>query len=133
MSKGTEKRKCCGSVSDHTGFHRYPCGKGASIDEGGKWYCRTHAPSLVKAKQEARHAKWDASAKARREGWAKEEAEAAELARRASHFEGLLAACEAALTIMPTGEYTPLQEAGQETLRIRAQLRTAIRAAKEGK
>ncbi len=36
----------------------YPCGKTASIEEGGKWYCRTHAPSLVEAKRDASAAEW---------------------------------------------------------------------------
>lgn len=44
----------------------------------------------------------------------------------------LLAACEAALTTMPTGEYTPAQLAGQEVLQIREQLRAAIAKAKDG-
>lgn len=38
----------------------------------------------------------------------------------------LLAACEAALSLMPTGEYTPNQEAKQEALIVRKQLRAAI-------
>ena len=126
MSKGTEKRKCCGRVWSAVGFHFYECRRCASVREGGKWYCKTHAPSLVKAKNDARQAKWDASAKARREGWAKEEAEAAELARRTSHFEGLLAACEAALLYIKACKYsdigTPI-----------TQLIDAIAAAKGGK
>ena len=53
------KHTCCGNSWE--GHNSYRCGKTASIEEGGKWYCRIHAPSLVAAKRDARDAKWRAS------------------------------------------------------------------------
>lgn len=53
-------------------------------------------------------------------------------ARLIASAPDLLAACEAALLLMPTGEYTPNQEAKQESLRVRSMLRAAIAKAKGG-
>ncbi len=36
---------CCAAVSDFTGFHWLACGRRAKYNEGGKYYCGTHAPS----------------------------------------------------------------------------------------
>jgi hypothetical protein len=51
--------KCRGSVW-HGGFHTSICGRGAKYECDGKWYCKTHHPPNIQAKQEARSAKWRA-------------------------------------------------------------------------
>lgn len=57
MSK--EKHKCEGETRPGSyGFRGHRCGKTASLNEDGKWYCRIHAPSIVKAKDETRDAKY---------------------------------------------------------------------------
>jgi len=37
--------RCAKKVMD--GFHAYPCSRTGSVQEEGKNWCRTHAPSLV--------------------------------------------------------------------------------------
>ena len=40
------------------GYHSYTCGKAAKAERDGKWYCGTHDPERLRAKDEAREAKW---------------------------------------------------------------------------
>ena len=50
----TIKHKCCQLVGGSGGIYKgSPCGKTASFEEDGKWFCKTHSPSV-------REAKWDA-------------------------------------------------------------------------
>lgn len=58
-----EKHICCDQIySRESGWSsRHTCGKTASIEEDGKWYCRTHAPSFRKAKLDAKMAEWNAA------------------------------------------------------------------------
>lgn len=45
----------------------HPCGKNASIQEGERWYCKTHAPSTRKAKRDASRGKYRNEVAAERE------------------------------------------------------------------
>jgi hypothetical protein len=60
----TEKHTCQGTAGTYRSFHRYTCGKTASLEHEGKWYCKRHHPPTIKAKDAARSAKWDAEWKA---------------------------------------------------------------------
>lgn len=54
------KHKCEGVCYDrvtHRGGY-YGCNSNASVNEDGKWWCKRHAPSLVKAKQAKQARKW---------------------------------------------------------------------------
>lgn len=70
--------KCCKRVypkERYGSFHGHGCCKKATLVEDGKPYCKTHAPSIVAAKEAARRAQWDAEARARQAKW---DAEAAQ-------------------------------------------------------
>ena len=58
-----EKHVCQGLISSGGGWgHSYhKCGKVASVEEDGKWYCKVHAPSLKKARRDKRDAGYKAS------------------------------------------------------------------------
>ena len=53
---------CAATVVNN--WNRYPCSRNGVVEEDGKWWCRQHAPSAVKARREkasARYnAKWEA-------------------------------------------------------------------------
>lgn len=40
-------------------FSNFRCSRPGTLEEGGKWWCKTHAPSLVKARNAARNAETD--------------------------------------------------------------------------
>lgn len=63
--------KCAAAVFGD--YSSYPCGKAGKFEEGGKHWCGIHLPSRVKAKLEARNAKWDAKSNAQRIRWKAEE------------------------------------------------------------
>lgn len=65
-------------------------------------------------------------------GGAVKAADAELIVRAVNSHAALLEACKAALTQMPTGTYTPAQEAGQTALVVRAQLRSALKLATKG-
>lgn len=74
----TEKHTCDGEVYRRGNSWRnrfVRCGKTASLNEGGHWYCRVHAPSIVEDKKAKRHAEWEL------EWGAKRSAEARRIAR----------------------------------------------------
>ena len=57
---GAIKPKCGKLIYPPGGYYGVPCGKTATYEEGGAYYCKTHHPPNVEAKQAAKHAKWDA-------------------------------------------------------------------------
>lgn len=75
----TEKRQCAKSVWHPRGNwgHHVPCQRNATVEEDGKWWCSTHAPSLAKARADKRYAEYQAARKAERD----EGARAREIAR----------------------------------------------------
>ena len=56
----SEKHTCCGSVWRGWAGGNQTCGKNAKHEHEGKWYCKTHHPPSVNAKDEARRAIWAA-------------------------------------------------------------------------
>ena len=48
-----------------SGYGQYDCSRAGKIEEGGKWYCATHAPSKVAARAAVRNAEWDRKNNAR--------------------------------------------------------------------
>ncbi len=41
-----------------TNHHRGLCGRGARYEHEGRWYCKTHHPPTIEAKNKARLEKW---------------------------------------------------------------------------
>jgi len=58
--------KCAGQVQGDDRWPKwYPCRNAGTIKEDGKCWCKIHAPSIVKARQNARDKKWRDKWKAR--------------------------------------------------------------------
>lgn len=57
----TEKHHCSARVWSQGAFFSSPCARSGSLFEEGKHWCKTHAPSSVKARRDASRAKWDFS------------------------------------------------------------------------
>lgn len=96
-----EKQKCAGRTYD--GMHRgyYPCTRNGSLEHDGKLWCKTHHPPTVKAKEQARSAKWEAEYQARKENDRRQAIER-ELSKKALawvrlHYPTTVAAWEAEL------------------------------------
>ena len=70
-----EKHTCEEPISRDNGWSTYTHGVTARYHEEGKWYCGTHAPSVRKAKDDARHAAWKAKWAARTASWERVAAE----------------------------------------------------------
>ncbi len=51
--------------------HGSQCKKRGKIKRGGKWFCGTHDPEAIKAKNEAQRAKWNAEEAAQRRRYAR--------------------------------------------------------------
>lgn len=49
-----EKHQCAERVWH--GYHKFPCQFAGRLFEGGKWWCKRHAPSTVEAKRDAQKA-----------------------------------------------------------------------------
>jgi hypothetical protein len=110
------KPKCCGKVSPAGSWRSYPCGKNASMEHEGKHYCKTHHPPTVKAKADARTAKWRAEWDALDEAKEKARAEAAEQKRRADCYDALVERVkelEEALRAILVAADTPLAQGGE--------------------
>lgn len=87
----SEKIHLC-SATVQQGFHSYGCSNLAKIERGGRWYCGTHDPVAVKAKRDARNARFMRELDARVAEREQAAASQAELERRAACFDDLLAA-----------------------------------------
>lgn len=48
------EHKCCGTVWPAGAFRSYPCSRNAKVERDGKWYCGTHDPVAVAAKQSSK-------------------------------------------------------------------------------
>jgi len=63
LRRKTMKQQCSGQVYKREktwGVSFRPCKKIGVLEEDGRWWCRTHAPSLKKALREKRDRKWNA-------------------------------------------------------------------------
>ena len=82
------KHTCEGHV-----FFNYlsrPCGKSAAHEHEGHWYCKTHHPPTVKAKDAARSAKFRAKLYAERDAAQAKRLAADEQKQRADCYDDLL-------------------------------------------
>jgi hypothetical protein len=53
---------CCARVRIND-WHSGNCGKDATVERDGKWYCRRHDPEVIKAKRAKSEAKYEARQK----------------------------------------------------------------------
>lgn len=56
----TKQERCSKEVSDNTGWHWSQCLRRWTVQEDGKRWCKQHAPSSVKTRQEASAARYQA-------------------------------------------------------------------------
>ena len=61
------RHTCCATVSGEKVFLRYhykPCGRTATVERNGKWYCKMHDPVRIREREDARreenNAQWKA-------------------------------------------------------------------------
>ena len=61
MTDDTTARACSTNVYDRGCFGRsHQCERAASVERAGKFFCKQHDPVAIKAKSDARTAKWEA-------------------------------------------------------------------------
>jgi len=87
-------RKCPAKVYDSGAMSSHTCGRAAAFEFGGRWFCKTHHPPTVKAKDEARHKAYTDKFNAEMARNAAARKAAAEQARRAACFDDLLEALQ---------------------------------------
>ena len=87
----TTEHTCKGEV--WSGYSYHSCGKKAKHEHEGRWYCKTHHPPTVEAKDKARSERFEKKWAAKRERDALEAAQKAEQQRRADLYPELLEAC----------------------------------------
>ena len=104
---GSEDRRCSGQAWERgLAFgHHYRCTRNGTVHEDGKWWCRIHAPSLVKQKRDKQQAKYDAR-------WHGQRDKAAYLEKRAELLEELYATVEIHLELIDAANIPlrPIQE-----------------------
>ena len=111
----------------------FPCALRGTITEEGKRWCSHHAPSLVAARQEKAHAKWEAKYSAEQAANLAADQEQAENDRKLEAFPVLLAACEhalATLTVWPLPTNTPDRQIAAIAKKTEKSLRATIAKAK---
>jgi uncharacterized Zn finger protein (UPF0148 family) len=64
MDATPKDAKCCAIPTTAWGYRPAPCGNRAKVERNGKFYCGIHDPVAVRAKRDARNAKWDAQREA---------------------------------------------------------------------
>lgn len=87
------KNHCCGQVRSSDGWHTYRCSREGVIEREGKFYCRQHDPVAVKARHDARDAKWEAE-------WAAQTAARAAAKAAAERQARLAALAELAVPVL---------------------------------
>jgi uncharacterized Zn finger protein (UPF0148 family) len=99
----TVKHDCCASTFSGTyGLHHSLCSNNAKYERDGKWYCGTHDPVAIKARDDARNEKWRIE-RAENKAQANEKDATEKLqAHKAACFDELLAALQSLLD--DTGE-----------------------------
>lgn len=117
---------CASKTYSNMGW--YPCRNKGKVEEGGKLWCRTHAPSIVAERRRERNAKWDAKWKAQAEHRRQRRAEADEQERRAECYPALLAALKVIARISHLDDYTSTSKA---RLDIQHTAENAIEAAEK--
>jgi hypothetical protein len=69
-----EVPRCCAEVWPAGAWRFSRCSRVGVVEEGGKFYCRQHAPSAAAARREARGKKWRLEKASRDAGYAVETA-----------------------------------------------------------
>ena len=90
----TPKEGCSGQVIYDNWGHSAPCSKNPTVGEGGKLYCRTHAPSCVAERRAKRKATSRATMEAAWNEGGNLARQTAEDRRKLAAFDDLLAAGE---------------------------------------
>ena len=96
------KHTCAGHV--FSDYRSRTCGKSAAHEHEGHWYCKTHHPPTVKAKDAARSAKFRAKLDAERDAAQAKKLAADEQKQRADCYDDLLEA----LRLIATAENSAL-------------------------
>ena len=96
------KHKCNGTIFG--GYRTYRCGVTAKHEHEGSWYCKTHHPPTVKAKDDARSARFRAKLDAERDAAQAKKLAADEQKQRADCYDDLLEA----LRLIATAENSAL-------------------------
>ena len=94
--------KCDGTIFG--GYRQYRCGVTAKHEYEGSWYCKTHHPPTVKAKDAARSAKFRAKLDAERDAAQAKKLAADEQKQRADCYDDLFEA----LRLIATAENSAL-------------------------
>ena len=94
--------KCNGTIFGD--YWPYRCGVTAKHEHEGSWYCKTHHPPTVKAKDAARSAKFSAKSDAERDAAQAKKLAADEQKQRADCYDDLLEA----LRLIATAENSAL-------------------------
>ena len=94
--------KCNGTI--FRDYWTYRCGVTAKHEHEGSWYCKTHHPPTVKAKGDARSAKFRAKLDAERDAAQAKKIAADEQKQRADCYDDLLEA----LRLIATAENSAL-------------------------
>mgnify|MGYP003452791369 CR=1 FL=1 len=94
--------KCDGTIFGD--YRQYRCGVTAKYEHEGSWYCKTHHPPTVKAKDAARSAKFRAKLDAERDAAQAKKLAADEQKQRADCYDDLLEA----LRLIATAENSAL-------------------------
>lgn len=71
----SEQHECAERVWGERAWNAHPCSRRGVIMEGGKWWCKQHAPSSVKARATERDTKWRLEREATTRNWRRREAE----------------------------------------------------------
>ena len=90
----SEEKKTCEKrlIDGDWSYHSHPCGKTATLQHGGKWYCKRHHPPTVEARWRAKEVAWKTAYDAKCKATAEDGAARAEIERRAACYDDLLAA-----------------------------------------
>ena len=83
-----EIHRCAGTVWKD--FHHCRCQVNASLEHDGEWWCKTHHPPTVKAKLEAKSAKWQEQWAAERKAAQEKRHAEEEKARKAAAYDRLM-------------------------------------------
>lgn len=97
---GQIRGDCAGQIWGDYNYRR--CDNKGSVKEAGKWWCKTHAPSLEKKRREERDRKWQAQ-------WDAERKER-DLQDKIKTVRNQIVKAVVALPVQPTGELRQLVE-----------------------
>jgi hypothetical protein len=118
--------KCEGVVWTVESYRSHRCNKNAAHEHEGHWFCKTHHPPSIEAKNDARSAKWKAELDAQNVANKAESAAKAEQKRRADCYPDLLAALEEILPWIPK---TSASEGGASSFSENVRAADKVRAA----